>query len=146
MTNGIQNAVALLSGGIFGVGLMVSGMADPANVRGFLNIAGDWNGMLMVVMASALLVSAMGNFIVTRMKRPILAPTFYTAARSAVDKPLVMGAVIFGAGWGVVGWCPGPVFVALGYGDSGALVFLGAMLVGMWAANRVGQSRWVVPA
>lgn len=113
--------VAAVCGLLFGLGLTVSQMIDPNKVLGFLDIAGDWDPSLILVMAGAIPLAAVGYWAGGRV-----AP-----ARSAIDKRLVIGAGLFGIGWGLVGFCPGPALAALSFGDPKTLLFVAAMLAGM---------------
>jgi len=122
---------ALLAGLVFGLGLIVSGMADPAKVLGFLDLAGPWDPSLALVMAGAIGVGAGGFALARRRTRSLLgAPMALPAARS-IDRRLLLGSALFGAGWGLAGFCPGPALVGLGLGEAKALVFVVAMLLGM---------------
>ncbi len=124
--------VALAVGLVFGVGLIVSGMADPARVLGFLDVAGRWNPSLAYVMAGAVAVGLVAFAIARRRGRTLLggAPLQWPTARG-LDARLIGGALLFGAGWGLAGFCPGPALVGLGMGLRGAVVFVAAMLAGM---------------
>ena len=132
--------VNFLLGLLFGIGLVVSGMADPAKVLGFLDPLGQWDPSLAFVMAGAVLVAFVGYRLAFRRGRPLLAPSFQLPARTDVDQRLVVGAGLFGIGWGLGGFCPGPALVSLGLASPGVLVFVPAMLLGMWAARLVGTS------
>ncbi|MDA8455059.1 hypothetical protein M4R22_09805 [Acidovorax sp. GBBC 3334] len=123
--------VALGVGLLFGVGLIVSGMADPARVLGFLDVAGLWNPSLALVMAGAVAVG-LAAFAVARRRGRTLggAPVHWPPARG-VDARLLGGSVLFGIGWGIAGFCPGPALVGLGMGLREAAVFVAAMLAGM---------------
>ena len=132
--------VNFLLGLLFGIGLVVSGMADPAKVLGFLDPLGQWDPSLAFVMAGAVLVAFVGYRQAFRRGRPLLAPSFQLPARTDVDQRLVVGAGLFGIGWGLGGFCPGPALVSLGLGSPGVLVFVPAMLLGMWAARLAGTS------
>lgn len=122
---------SLLSGLVFGLGLIVSGMADPAKVLGFLDLAGAWDPSLAFVMGGAVAVSAVA-FLFARQRRLSLlgAPVALPIARQ-IDRRLVGGSLLFGVGWGVAGFCPGPGLVSLGTGEFKAAVFVGTMLLGM---------------
>lgn len=123
--------VALAVGLVFGVGLIVSGMADPARVLGFLDVAGRWNPSLAFVMAGAVAVGLMAFAIARRRGRTLGgAPLQWPSARR-LDARLIGGALLFGAGWGLAGFCPGPALVGLGMGLRSAAVFVVAMLAGM---------------
>src|SRR5215470_17213344 len=100
--------VSLGCGLIFGFGLLISGMMQPEKVLAFLDIFGAWDPSLAVVMAAALAVSSAGFWLARRCRHPLLAPQSYWPTRNDIDRPLVLGAVLFGAGWGLVGLCPGP--------------------------------------
>jgi uncharacterized protein len=123
--------VSLFSGLLFGIGLLVSGMADPAKVLAFLDIAGNWDPSLALVMAGAVAV-AIGPFALARRRtHSLLGLTMQLPSASAVDSRLVLGSVVFGVGWGLAGLCPGPALVLSGMGAAKALCFVAAMLVGM---------------
>jgi hypothetical protein len=123
--------VALASGLLFGLGLTVSQMIDPAKVIGFLDLAGDWDPSLALVMASAIPVAAFGYAIARRRARPLCAAAFATPSRYGIDRRLVLGAALFGVGWGLVGYCPGPALASLGLGSPAVFLFVAAMLAGM---------------
>ena len=123
--------IALLAGLVFGIGLVVSQMVVPAKVLGFLDVFGDWDPSLALVMGGAILVAAPAFALARRMGAPLLAPRFEIPTRRDLDARLIAGAAIFGVGWGLVGLCPGPALVALGFGGGPAPVFVAAMLAGM---------------
>lgn len=127
----MQALVALLCGVVFGAGLAISGMTNPAKVLAFLDVAGDWDPTLLFVMGSALAVSTAGVALAQRRVRPWLAETFALPTRRDIDTQLVAGAVIFGIGWGLVGVCPGPAIADLSRGSLHAAVFVLAMLAGV---------------
>ena len=122
---------ALLSGLVFGLGLIVSGMANPAKVLGFLDLAGEWDPSLALVMAGAIAVGFFAFLIAKNRTRSIIGAEMKLPTASAIDSRLLVGSALFGAGWGVAGFCPGPGLVALGMGEPKALVFVAAMLAGM---------------
>jgi uncharacterized protein len=124
-----------LSGLIFGLGLAISGMANPAKVQNFLDVAGAWDPSLAFVMAGASAVTLVGYRLVWTRPAPLLDARFATPTRTAVDRPLVAGAAIFGVGWGIGGYCPGPALTALPLLAPGTLVFVPAMLVGLWLGS-----------
>ncbi len=126
---------ALLSGLVFGLGLMVSGMANPTKVLGFLDLAGAWDPSLALVMAGAILVGFFAFLVAKNRTRSFIGAEMKLPTASAIDRRLLTGSALFGAGWGVAGFCPGPGLVALGMGESKALVFVVAMLVGMAIFN-----------
>ncbi len=124
-----QKIIALLAGLLFGAGLAASGMNDSSVVQGFLDVSGDWNPSLMFVMAAALCITVPGfQFMLKR--KPILASYFTLPSLKNIDKPLITGAIIFGMGWALVGYCPGPAIAALGYLNWESVVFVLAMLAG----------------
>jgi len=134
----MKNIVALLCGLVFGIGLAVSGMTDTAKVLGFLDLFGNWVPDLAFVMGGAVCVTVVAFRFVLKRDQPLLTPDFSLPTSSAVDRRLLSGAAIFGIGWGVYGYCPGPAISALVYLDSKTVIFVVAMLVGMALANRVG--------
>ncbi len=123
--------VALFAGTLFGVGLAVSGMVNPAKVIGFLDVAGNWDPTLMFVMGGALLVTIPAFRLILKRPRPILADGFALPTKSALDGRLLGGATLFGVGWGLSGFCPGPAVVAMVTGLTPVFAFVGAMMVGM---------------
>ena len=128
--------VGLICGLVFGVGLAMSGMTDTAVVLGFLDVTGQWNPDLAFVMGGAVLVTLIAFRFVLKMKQPILNRRFTLPGSSVIDGRLLGGAAIFGIGWGVYGYCPGPALAALSYMDSKTAMFVVAMLVGMALANK----------
>jgi uncharacterized protein len=122
---------SLLSGLVFGLGLIVSGMANPAKVLGFLDLAGAWDPSLGLVMAGAILVGFFAFLVAKNRTRSFIGAEMKLPTATAIDRRLLTGSALFGAGWGVAGFCPGPGLVALGMGEPRALVFVAAMLVGM---------------
>jgi uncharacterized membrane protein YedE/YeeE len=126
----------LLCGLVFGLGLGVSQMVDPRKVLGFLDIAGAWDASLMFVMGGALLVAAIGFRRVLHHPAPRFGDRFHLGTARSIDTPLLGGAALFGIGWGLAGYCPGPVIASLGFGNAEALWFLPAMVAG------AGLQRW----
>jgi uncharacterized membrane protein YedE/YeeE len=122
---------ALLAGLVFGLGLLVSGMANPAKVLGFLDLAGRWDPSLVFVMAGAIAVSAVAFVVARKRTVSFLGAAMKLPAARQIDRRLVIGSTLFGIGWGIAGFCPGPGLVALGMGEIKALVFVAAMLAGM---------------
>ncbi len=116
---------------IFGLGLVISIMINPLKVLSFLDVAGDWDPSLALVMGSALFVTWVGYRFVLRRPAPVLAPSFSLPTKRDIDMRLVGGAAIFGIGWGMVGFCPGPAITALAVGESQVLYFGIAMIMGM---------------
>ncbi|RED13071.1 DUF6691 family protein [Pontivivens insulae] len=121
-----------LSGLLFGIGLVISGMSDPAKVLNFLDVFGTWDPSLAFVMGGASVTAFIGYRIVLRRERPAFEPQFQVPRTSGVDRPLIVGALVFGAGWGLGGFCPGPAWTALPLGAPGTLIFIPAMLIGLW--------------
>ena len=131
---------SFVAGSLFGLGLTISRMIDPAKVLGFLDVTGDWDPSLALVMAGALTVMAIAYRLVGRRGAPLFADSFNIPARRDIDGRIVSGAVIFGVGWGLVGFCPGPAISGLALGRYEVFVFVPAMLAGM-AAQRYGPWR-----
>jgi uncharacterized membrane protein YedE/YeeE len=123
--------VALASGLLFGLGLTVSSMIDPAKVLSFLDIAGNWDPSLAFVMLAAIPVTAIGFAIAGRRGKPLIETFFRGPTATAIDRRLVLGSLLFGVGWGLVGYCPGPALAALGLGNPATWLFVAAMLAGM---------------
>ena len=131
-----MNAIAAFGCGlIFGFGLLISGMMQPAKVLGFLDIFGAWDPTLAVVMAAALIVSGVGYALSRRQGRPLFAEQHFWPTATDIDRPLVLGAVIFGGGWGLAGLCPGPAIANLGTLSPRLIVFVIAMLAGIVAEH-----------
>jgi uncharacterized membrane protein YedE/YeeE len=129
---------ALLTGLIFGMGLALSGMTDTAKVQGFLDITGAWVPDLMFVMGGALIVTLGATPLVLSRAKPLFADMFSLPANKAIDGRLIGGGVLFGIGWGLWGYCPGPAIAALAYGYESTLIFCVAMIAGMWVAGVLG--------
>jgi uncharacterized membrane protein YedE/YeeE len=136
----MQALAAGACGILFGVGLGIAGMTNPAKVLAFLDVAGRWDPTLALVMGGALAVNAAGFALVRRRVRPWLAQTFAIPTRRDLEPRLVAGAALFGIGWGLVGLCPGPAIAGLGRGSAELYVFLGAMLAGT-ALHRIASTR-----
>jgi uncharacterized protein len=122
---------AFLSGLVFGAGLLVSQMSNPAKVIGFLDVTGSWDPSLAFVMAGAVAVFAVAYFSSKGRTAPLIAPQFARPSLRGIDLPLVAGSLIFGVGWGLSGFCPGPAIVSSAFGDWRVWVFVGAMILGM---------------
>jgi uncharacterized membrane protein YedE/YeeE len=123
--------VPLVAGTIFGTGLALGGMTDPARVRGFLDLFGDWDPTLAFVMGGAVLVMALAWVVQRRMLRPVFAEGFALPDRNDLTPRLIGGSALFGIGWGIAGLCPGPGFAALAIAPGSAAIFVAAMLAGM---------------
>ena len=135
----------LICGLIFGAGLLISGMVQPTKVLGFLDIFGAWDPTLAVVMAAALAVAAPGFMLARNRPRPVLSGQYFWPGKSGIDTPLVLGAGLFGIGWGLVGLCPGPALESLATLSPGVVVFVVAMAVGMVVHDLWQVSRSPVP-
>jgi uncharacterized protein len=122
---------ALLAGLLFGIGLMVSGMANPAKVQGFLDLAGRWDPSLAFVMMGAIALGVLAFFIAKRRQKSFLGLPIQLPASTALTLRLILGSAAFGVGWGLAGFCPGPALVALGAGYPKAWGFVAAMVAGM---------------
>lgn len=126
-----QTWIALIAGLLFGVGLAVSGMADPMRVQAFLDLGGAWDPTLAFVMGGAILPMAWAWFIQRRMAKPLAAQRFELPRTTGIDRKLALGALVFGAGWGIGGLCPGPAIADLAIAPVPAATFIIAMLAGM---------------
>ena len=133
-----SNISSIICGIIFSIGLGISGMTQPQKVIGFLDIFGEWNPSLAFVMGGAVLsYLALQLLIQRRFSIPLLGGTFQISSRKDLDRSLIIGALLFGSGWGLGGYCPGPAITSLGSGSLNALLFVVAMGVGMLLADRV---------
>ena len=129
----MRAAIAALAGLIFGIGLTISEMTNPAKVLAFLDLfSGQWDPSLIFVMGGGIVVYGLGLLILRRREYPVLAPRFKYPQKPKIDAQLVTGSALFGVGWGLVGLCPGPSFSALGLGGIPILIFLSASFVGMY--------------
>jgi len=136
---------AFFCGLLFGIGLMISGMAQPSKVLNFLDLFGTWDASLAFVMAAALVVSGAGYALAKRRPQPLLAAQSLWPSKTDIDMPLVVGSVLFGIGWGLVGLCPGPALVNLATLSPPVIVFVVAMAAGMvlhdqWSARRAAAA------
>jgi uncharacterized protein len=136
-----QGLVALAAGLLFGVGLAIGGMTEPANVIGFLDVTGEWRPALMFVMVGAIAVHALVYRWVRGRPSPLLGERFALPTRRDLDARLLGGAALFGIGWGLGGYCPGPGVASLASGSVSALVFVGSMLSAMWVVGALEWSR-----
>jgi uncharacterized membrane protein YedE/YeeE len=125
----------LVAGIVFGLGLLISGMTNPAKVRGFLDVFGDWQPALIAVMASAIVIFAVAYHFSNNMKKPWFYNFFHKPSLTVIDARLLIGAALFGIGWGMVGLCPGPALLNIMTGQEDILIFIVALLVG----NRIGH-------
>lgn len=128
----MRGVLGLLSGALFGAGLHISGMTNTARVRGFLDFAGDWDPTLAFVMGGAILPMALA-WRLTQYRAPLAGGRFPGPPGTELTRSLILGSVLFGIGWGLVGLCPGPALASISYGGWPGLIFLTAMLAGMWA-------------
>ena len=126
-----------LAGIVFGIGLIISGMLDPAKVLNFLDVGGAWDPSLAFVMAGAIAVTASGYWLVGKRARPLFDLTFHWPTARDVDARLLIGAALFGVGWGLVGLCPGPAIASLTLASPPTLAFIAALLGGVWLAARI---------
>lgn len=122
---------AALAGFVFGIGLLLSGLADPGKVLAFLDLAGNWDPSLLFTMGGALLVAAPAFAFAARRGRTLDGGPLHLPAKGRIDRRLVLGSLVFGAGWGLAGYCPGPALVSLAWGGVEPLLFVGAMVAGM---------------
>lgn len=133
--------VAFVSGLLFAVGLGVAMMTQPDRILGFLDVLGDWDPTLAFVMPSAIAVYAVGFAIARRLQRPVLGDTFVLPKKTKLDPRLLFGAALFGVGWGLAGYCPGPGIVASAGGSSSAVVFVVGLLAGILAFEAFSSRR-----
>lgn len=132
--------VNLIAGLLFGLGLLLSGMANPAKVLNFLDIAGHWDPSLAFVMGGAVLVTTIGYRLIFRRAKPVLDESFHLPTAQQIDGKLILGAAIFGVGWGLVGLCPGPALVSLLLATPAIFVFAPAMVIGVVFASWLKRS------
>lgn len=130
----MQAIISFVAGLLFSFGLIVSGLINPAKVQNFLDLAGAWDPSLAFTMAAAIVTTAIGYRFAFR-GRPLIADAFHLPTANTIDARLVGGAALFGIGWGLIGFCPGPAVAALATGSTSAVTFVGAMLVGMVLAR-----------
>ncbi len=137
---------AFIVGSMFAIGLVISGMTQPAKVQGFLNAGGifnptrfgAWDASLVFVMGGALLVTLIAYAVTPKVGgHPWFASKFELPTRKDIDRPLILGAALFGIGWGLAGYCPGPALASVGAGQTDVLFFVASMLLGMWGAKKL---------
>ncbi|HXZ85499.1 MAG TPA: DUF6691 family protein [Myxococcota bacterium] len=131
----MRELAALVCGLVFGAGLLISGMTNPAKVLGFLDLAGRWDPTLAFVMGGALAVNASAWALTRRRARPLFTEAFALPAERGIDRRLLAGSALFGAGWGLVGLCPGPALAGLLRGELPIYLFVAALLAGTWLAQ-----------
>ncbi|KNY17614.1 membrane protein [Shinella sp. SUS2] len=132
---------ALACGALFGLGLALSGMLDPARVQGFLDLAGDWDPSLAFVLGGAVAVMALGLALIRRLPRPAFSDGLHLPDTHPVDRRLILGSALFGLGWGLGGFCPGPALAALSLGRPEPLLFVACMVAGMVLHDRLFARR-----
>lgn len=131
---------SLVIGALFGLGIAISGMANPAKVLNFFDLLGTWDPSLIFVMGGALITTAIGYRIVfAKQQKPVLASTFAASANRPINSRLIAGSATFGVGWGLAGFCPGGAIPALGLGYSETLVFVIALIIGIIGARQVNK-------
>lgn len=136
-----QFPAALLSGIVFGFGLSLSGMLNPVRVQGFLDVFGNWDPSLAFVLGGAVIVAFIGVQVMKRMRHPVFDDSFHVPTNRKIDLPLVVGSALFGLGWGIGGFCPGPAVASLPVGVPQTVLFVVAMLIGMTFHDRVWSRR-----
>lgn len=127
--------IGLLVGALFGAGLALSGMTDTQKVIGFLDLFGAWDMTLAFVMGGGLLVTVPAFYLLKNKQKPLFSAQFHLPTSKDVDAPLLLGAALFGVGWGLYGYCPGPAISSLAYGQLDTIYFVIAMSVGMWCVR-----------
>lgn len=137
MNRVMQILTALASGAIFGLGLSLSGMLDPARVRGFLDVGGAWDPSLAFVLGGAVMVAFAGMAVGRRLRQPAFDDSFHLPATTPIDTRLILGSAIFGIGWGMAGLCPGPALASLSLGLAPVVLFVGTMIAGMVIQDRL---------
>ena len=141
MTKSLNLAVALIAGILFGFGLSVAQMIDPAKVVNFLDVFGTWDPSLAFVMGGGLLVNAIATPLILKRRTPVLAEFFRVPAKTEVDSRIVVGGAVFGIGWGLAGYCPGPMLTSLSFADGSIVTIVVAYVVGTFA-TKWGLARW----
>ena len=136
-----SNVSEYLIGVLFGLGLMVSGMTNPAKIIAFLDLAGPWDPSLIFVMGGAVLVGLIAFYLAKKRTESFLGGAMHIPTRRDIDRPLIIGSALFGVGWGLAGFCPGPALVSLGTGELKVVVFVIAMLAGMVLFDVLGQKK-----
>ncbi len=144
-----RSAGAFASGLLFGIGLLVAGMTRPEKVVGFFRVSGAWDPSLAMVMVGGIAVHALTRLVILKRRAPLFAPCFDVPVKVGIDRDLVLGAVVFGVGWGLGGFCPGPAVVAAASAAKPAILFVAAMVIGMRfeeTLRRIGAREETVPA
>lgn len=135
----MRSVIYGLAGLIFGLGLVISGMADPAKVLNFLDVTGRWDPSLAFVMAGAVAVTMVGFRMTFRRRAPVLADRFHLPSATAIESRIIVGPALFGLGWGLAGFCPGPAITSIALGQPATVYFVAAMLVGMVVARQTAR-------
>ncbi|MNK07391.1 hypothetical protein D3C87_253040 [compost metagenome] len=138
----LQKIVALFSGFLFAIGLAVSGMTQPGKVIGFLQWGEGWDPSLIFVMLGAIPVHALSYFLIKRRSSPLFDSEWHLPSHQKISKPLILGSALFGIGWGLGGYCPGPGLAALGSGSWQAIVFVISLIAGMYIFKISGAAKW----
>jgi hypothetical protein len=136
-----KNIVGLLTGILFGLGLALSGMTQPQKVLNFLDVTGHWDPSLLFVLGGAVGVTVVTFRFILRRKMPVLGSRYYFSDKTKIDRPLVLGAALFGMGWGIAGYCPGPAVASMAAPNWEVLVFLPAMLLGIFIQKLMASKR-----
>ena len=133
--------VAVVTGLLFGAGLAASGMTNPEKVQGFLDLTGVWDPSLIFVMGGAVVVTLISFRFILKLSRPVFSEQFHMPSSTSIDTRLIIGAALFGIGWGLVGYCPGPALAAIAYLNSDVMIFLVAMFVGAFLGQELLKPR-----
>lgn len=147
----IRNIAALLSGVVFGLGLTISHMTNPDKVLAFLDVGGAWDPSLLLVLGGAVIVTFIAFRFILKRPQPIFEKRFYIPTRQAIDRKLLGGSAVFGVGWGLVGFCPGPAITSLAFGHTESFIFVGAMIAGSalahyWPRQQEEEAETLQPA
>ena len=132
----MNKIVSLLCGIIFGIGLVISQMINPAKVLGFLNLFGEWDPSLAFVMMGALIISSPSFHLFKNKEKPIFSSSFSIPNKKEIDKELIFGSILFGAGWGLVGLCPGPAITSIALFNVSSAIFVVSMFIGFYIASK----------
>jgi uncharacterized membrane protein YedE/YeeE len=133
----MNKIVSLLCGIIFGIGLVISQMINPAKVLGFLNLFGEWDPSLAFVMMGALIISSLSFHLFKNKEKPIFSSSFSIPSKKEIDKELIFGSILFGAGWGLVGLCPGPAITSIALLNVSSAIFVVSMFISFYIASKI---------
>ena len=133
----MNKLVALFCGTIFGIGLVISQMINPAKVLGFLNVFGEWDPSLAFVMIGALIISSPLFHLFKNKEKPIFSTSFSISENKEIDKRLIIGSILFGAGWGLIGLCPGPAISSIALLNTSSVTFVFSMFIGFYIASKI---------